>query len=100
MEQGWVKFHREWLDNPTITKDKDYLAVWTYLMLNATHTEVQAQYGKNIIILKAGQLLTSYREIESFLKLNRCKIERIFSWFKKGDTDRDNDRYAKNPCNY
>ena len=40
MEQGWVKFYREWLDNPYIAKDGEYLAIWTYLMLNATHKEM------------------------------------------------------------
>ena len=70
MEQGWVKFYREWLDNPYIAKDGEYLAIWTYLMLNATH--------------KAGQLLTSYREIERALKINRRKVEKVFDWLKKG----------------
>ena len=40
MEQGWIKLHRELLDNPVVTKDNDYLAVWIYLLLEATHSEV------------------------------------------------------------
>ena len=84
MEQGWVKFYRSWLDNPFISKDGEHMAIWMYLMLNATHTEIQAQFGKEIITLKAGQLLTSYREIEGALKINRRKVERVFDWFKKG----------------
>ena len=82
MEQGWIKFHREWLDNPIIAKDKDYLAVWAYLMLSATHTEKSVQFSNKIITLKAGQLLTSFREIEKKLDIHRCKITRIFTWLK------------------
>ena len=37
--EGWIKLHRKTLDNPIITKDSDYLAVWIYLLLNATHKE-------------------------------------------------------------
>ena len=33
-EKGWIKFYREWLDNPIITKDSEHLAVWTYLFVN------------------------------------------------------------------
>ncbi len=45
MTQGWIKFHRDWLDNPIITKDNDYLAVWLYLLCYATHEEKEACFG-------------------------------------------------------
>ena len=82
MEQGWVKFYREWLDNPYICKDGEHMAVWMYLMLNATHKEKQVNFGKQVITLKVGQLLTSQREIARKLKINRGKVDRIFALFK------------------
>ena len=82
MEQGWVKFYREWLDNPYISKDGEHMAVWMYLMLNATHKEKQVNFGKQVITLKVGQLLTSQREIAEKLKINRGKVDRIFALFK------------------
>ena len=81
-QQGWVKFYREWLDNPYICKDGDHMAVWMYLMLNATHREKQVNFGKQVITLKVGQLLTSQREIAEKLKINRGKVDRIFALFK------------------
>ena len=81
-QQGWVKFYREWLDNPYICKDGDHMAVWMYLMLNATHKEKQVNFGKQVITLKVGQLLTSQREIAEKLKINRGKVDRIFALFK------------------
>ena len=81
-QQGWVKSYREWLDNPYICKDGDHMAVWMYLMLNATHKEKQVNFGKQVITLKVGQLLTSQREIAEKLKINRGKVDRIFALFK------------------
>ncbi len=83
-QQGWVKFYREWMENPYIYKDGDHMAIWLHLLLNATHKEVKAQFGTEIITLKPGQLLTSYREIEEKLKINRRKVEKVFAMFKKG----------------
>ena len=40
--EGWIKMHRKILDNPIICKDSDYLSVWIYLLLNATHKEIPA----------------------------------------------------------
>ena len=82
MEQGWIKFYREWLDDPVIMKDKDYFVVWCYLMLSATHKETKVQFGSEIITLKAGQLVTSYREIEKKFDIDKSKVIRIFSWLK------------------
>mgnify|MGYP003290536754 CR=1 FL=1 len=51
--EGWIKLHRKILDNPIIFKDKDYLAIWIYLLLNATHKEIPALFkGKKIILQK------------------------------------------------
>ena len=83
-QQGWVKFYREWMENPYIYKDGDHMAIWLHLLLNATHKEIKAQFGTEIITLKLGQLLTSYREIEEKLKINRRKVEKVFAMFKKG----------------
>ena len=82
MEQGWVKFYREWLDNPYICKDGEHMAVWMYLMLNATHKEKQVNFGKQVITLKVGQLLISKRGMSEELQINRQKINRIFSSFE------------------
>ena len=79
MEQGWVKFYREWLDNPIIMKDKDYLAVWTYLILNATHKERKEIIGSSQLTLNTGQVLISKRQMAEKLKINREKVNRIIS---------------------
>lgn len=50
--EGWVKLHRKLLDNPIVCKDSDHLAVWIYLMLNATHKEYDVLFNNKRITLK------------------------------------------------
>ena len=82
MEQGWIKFYREMFTNPVLTKDAEHWMVWSYLMFNATHTETKAMFGKEVITLKAGQLLVSHRDLAKRLNINRGKVDRIFKLFK------------------
>jgi len=42
--EGWISLHRQLLNNPTVCKDSDYLAVWVYLLLNATHTGYDSEF--------------------------------------------------------
>lgn len=75
--EGWIKLHRKTLDNPIITKDSDYLAVWIYLLLNATHKEYDVLFKGERITLKKGQLLTGRKSISEKLKIDENKVQRI-----------------------
>jgi ferredoxin--NADP+ reductase len=57
MSNGWIKLHRKTLDNPIVMKDKDHLAVWMWLLLNATHSDHDTIYEGERITLKAGQFI-------------------------------------------
>lgn len=80
--EGWIKIHRKILDNPIICKDSDYLAVWIYLLLNATHKEIPALFKGKKIILQKGQLITGRKSIAKQLKISESKIYRIINEFK------------------
>ena len=80
--EGWIKLHRKILDNPIIFKDKDYLATWIYLLLNATHKEIPALFKGKKIILQKGQLITGRKSMASQLKISESKIYRIINDFK------------------
>ena len=82
MEQGWVKFYREWLDNPIITKDSEHLAVWIYLLANANHKSTEIYFNGKKITLLAGQLIVSCKKIYEELKIERNKLDRIIKLFK------------------
>lgn len=79
---GWVKLYRKMLDNPVICKDGDYLSVWVYLLLNATHKEVPAIFKGEKIILHPGQLITGRKSISEKLSISESKVTRIINLFK------------------
>jgi hypothetical protein len=79
---GWIKLHRKMLDNPIVCKDSDHLAVWTYLLLNATHKEHPAVFGKEKITLMPGQLITGRIAISQKLRVSESKVQRILSAFE------------------
>ena len=82
MQNGYVKIYRKLLDNPIITKDADYLAVWIYLLLNATHKEIDALFKGKRITLQPGQLITGSKAISRKLKINYVKVFRIISEYE------------------
>ena len=82
MHRGYVTVHRKILDNPIVFKDADHIAVWLYLMLNATHKNYQALFGGRSITLLPGQLITGRLSIAKKLKVNESKVKRILNLFK------------------
>ena len=79
---GWVKLHRETLNNSVIMKDSEHLAVWVYLLLNACYEVCRGVFGGEVIELGAGEILVSQRQICRDLKLDKSKVSRILSLFK------------------
>lgn len=80
---GWIKLHRKLLDNPIIMKDSDHLAVWMYLLLNATHAEYPALFRGKRIMLKPGQLITGRKSIaESLKSVSESKVTRVLKLFE------------------
>jgi len=79
---GWIKLHRKLLDNPVVCKDADHLAIWMYLLLNATHTNYDSIFKGNRITLIPGQLITGRKSISSVLKIDESKVQRVLKTFK------------------
>lgn len=79
---GWIKLHRKVLENPIVCKDSDHLAVWAYLLLNATHKEYQTIFKGEKITLQPGQLITGRKTISEKLKISESKVKRILFAFE------------------
>lgn len=79
---GWVKLHRKMLDNPVVMKDPDHLAVWIYLLLNASHAEYPVLFKGKKIMLKPGQLVTGRKSIASTLHISESKVTRVLEMLK------------------
>lgn len=81
-KNGWIKLHRKMQDNPIIMKDADHLAIWVYLLLNATHAEYPALFKGQKIMLQPGQLITGRKSIAEQLKINESKVTRVLNAFE------------------
>ena len=92
-KNGWIKLHRKMLDNPIIMKDAEHLAVWMYLLLNATHAEYPALFKGQKIMLQPGQLITGRKSIAETLSVNESKVRRIMDVF---ESDQQIDRQKSN----
>lgn len=79
---GWIKLHRQSLDNPIVMKDPDHLAIWIYLLLNATHKKRPAMFGGKKIMLEPGQLITGRKKIAEDVGVNEHKVFRVLNLFK------------------
>lgn len=79
---GWIKLHRKILDNPVVCKDSDHIAVWAYLLLNATHKEYPALFSGKKILLQPGQLITGRKTIADKFKIDESKVQRILKSFE------------------
>ena len=95
IEQGWIKLHRKMLDNPVVWKDSDHLAVWIYLLLNATHKDMDVLFKNKRITLKPGQLITGRKSIANQLSISDSKVKRVLLAFES-DQQIDRQRSNKN----
>lgn len=79
---GWIKLHRKILENPVVMKDSDHLAVWIWLLLNASHKPRAAMFGKDKIELLPGQLITGWKKVADETHISASKVGRILKDFK------------------
>lgn len=80
--RGYIKLYRTTLDNPVVCKDSEHLAVWVYLLLNATHAGYSAMFKGKRIELQPGQLITGRRSMAAKLKVSDSKVQRILKVFE------------------
>ena len=78
-EKGWIKLHRKVLDNPVVCRDSDHLAIWIYLLLNATHEDYETWFGGKKITLHPGQLVTGRKIIAKTLRISEAKTQRVLT---------------------
>jgi hypothetical protein len=74
---GWVKVYRQILENPIVCKDSAHFAVWVYLLLKATHKEIEVVFKGQKILLKCGQLITGRKIISQQFDIPEWTVQRI-----------------------
>ena len=82
MSNGWIKLHRKMLDNPVVFKDADHVAIWIYLLLEATHVDYPTLFGGKKVVLKPGQLVTGRKKISERTGVDEYKVMRVLKCFE------------------
>ncbi len=82
MDNGWIKLFRSLWDNPVVTVDADHVAVWIWLLCNATHKPHDTIFAGKRITLQPGQLITGRRKVARETKVDESKVYRILKRFK------------------
>lgn len=91
--KGFIYLHRKILENPVVCKDADHIAVWVYLLLNATHDKYDTFFNGKRITLTKGQLITGRNSISEKIKVNPSKVQRIL---KKFETEQQIEQQTSN----
>lgn len=81
MSEGWIKVHRSMLNKGWFMKP-DYLSVWMYLLMSATHSEYEYLWNGTTIILKPGQFITTRKKIAVNCNVITSKVHRILKFFE------------------
>lgn len=79
---GWIRLHRQLLDNPVVMKDSDHLAVWIYILLSVQFEPKDVWFGGARTTLNPGQLTTGRKEMAQKLKVNENKIQRVLRYLE------------------
>lgn len=80
--RGYIKLYRSLLDNPVICKDSERMAIWIYLLLNATHAGQRVVFNGQKIELQPGQMITGRKAISKALNIDEYKIQRVLKCFE------------------
>ncbi len=81
MDNGWIKLHRDLLDNAIIEKP-EYAWLWCVLLLKANHKTKTFIWNNNKTECKEGQLLTSRKKLAEITCFSESKIERILKYLE------------------
>jgi len=81
MGKGWICLHRRLLDHPRF-RDAEWLSIWTYLLLSATHRDYATLFDGKRVVLKPGQLITGRHSIAEKTGVNASKVFRVLERLK------------------
>lgn len=74
MKTGWIKLYRKVWDNPRST-DPEWLAVWIYILSQATHQSYEAVFDRKQITLQPGQLISGRHAIAARTGVHESKVK-------------------------
>lgn len=81
MKEGWVKLYRRLVDNPRF-KDGDWLRVWMWMLMTATHKPHDVLFKGERITLNPGQFTAGRLQIAEKTGVSDAKVYRVIETLK------------------
>lgn len=78
---GWVKIHRTILEKGWSNKP-DFVALWVFILLQASHEKREYFWNGKNIILNPGQFISGRLKIAANTGIQESKVERILKCFE------------------
>ena len=78
---GWIKLHRQLLDNPISTKP-EWAWLWVVILLLASHEQKTFVLGRKKITLENGQFVTGRLSLAEKSGLSPSSVERALKFFE------------------
>lgn len=80
-KDGWIKLHRNILNNP-ISKKSDYAWLWITLLLKASHKNNKILWDGKTIEIKPGQIISGRKKLASETGISESKVYRILKYLE------------------
>ena len=100
---GWFAMNRAMFEHPIFCGKPERIAVWAWIISTAAWKDTRQDADGKTVMIKRGQVLTSYRQISSAtgvgVQVIRTLIERLQSE-SAINTDTNNGRILITLCNY
>ena len=81
MAKGWIKLHRAIMDN-WVYQDSYMFHCWIDLLLLANYEQKKIPVFKRLVVIEAGQHLTSYRKLADRWQCNTRTVKKILDTFQ------------------
>lgn len=81
MAEGWIKIHRS-LKQKAWFRRPDYVVVWIYILTTVVYEEQEYLFDGKIIRLKAGQFVTTRKDISEKTGVQESAVERVLKCFQ------------------
>ena len=79
---GWIKLHRQLLDNPISTR-ANWAWLWITLLLLANHEEKKIIWNGKEVMLSPGSFLTGRKALSKQTGIPQTTIERALTFFEE-----------------
>lgn len=83
MVEGFVIFFRWMYSDGVLNGDKDYWAVWSYLMFNVNYSDTRIILRNEVLTVHKDEIFTTRKRISDATKVSETKVDKALKLFEK-----------------